>query len=140
MTDAVFTDESRAPTARSIRVALGQSSAAWRALFTRLHAEHPELEETWRYYPDGKSWLLKVTRKAKTVFWLSVQRGRFRVAFYFPERLAGTLLESDLPDRVKAGIRDRAPGGTLFGVRVEIGPKSAVGDVMALVAMKIAAR
>ena len=140
MTDAVFTDESRAPTEPSIHEALGRSAAAWRALFERLHAEHPDLEETWRYYTDGKSWLLKVTRKAKTVFWLSVQRGRFRVAFYFPERLAATLLESDLPDRVKALVRDRAPGGKLFGVRVELGPKSAVDDVLALVRMKATLR
>ena len=135
-TTPYFTDEDRRPTERSIRAALGRAAGAWQLLFEQLRAEHPDLSEAWRYYTDGKSWLLKVTRKATTVFWLSVQHRAFRVTLYFPERLAPALLESDLSEERKAAIRGRASRGKLLGVTVTFGPRRGVRDVMTLIALK----
>lgn len=136
MSAPCFTDKNRAPTEESIREALGRAASAWRALFDELHAEHPELLESWRYYADGKSWLLKVTRRSKTIFWLSVAQNGFRLAFYFPERLTPALLESELSEERKAELRDGEPTGKLRRVAVSFGPKRGVRDVMVLVALK----
>jgi hypothetical protein len=136
MTDAFFTDKNQPPTEESILAALGPAAPAWRGLFDRIHSEHHDLEETWNYYADGKSWLLKATRKSKTVFWLSVRRGAFIVAFYFPARLAGALLDSELSDELKASIRSQTPIGKLLGVRVEFGATRGTKDVMTLITLK----
>lgn len=131
-----FNDKKRKPTEETIFAAIGRAGSAWRALFEQIHREHPDLDEAWRYYEDGKSWLLKVSRRSKTVFWLSVQRGAFRVAFYFPERLTGALLESDLSEECKAEIRGHTPTSKLRPVRVTFGPKRGVQDVMGLILLK----
>ncbi len=44
------------------------------------------LQPQWRYYNDGKAWLCKVTDGRKTMFWLSVWEGFFRVSFFFVQR------------------------------------------------------
>ena len=44
------------------------------------------LQTEWRYYNDGKAWLCKVGDGRKTVFWLSIWEGFFRVSFFFLER------------------------------------------------------
>lgn len=131
-----FTDKNRPPTEESILAALGRASSAWELLFERIHAEHPDLSESWRYYADGKSWLLKVSRKAKTVFWLSVEQGSFRVGFYFPDRLTEKLLASDLSAARKAEIRSSAPMGKLRPVSVSFGSQRGVRDVLTLISLK----
>ncbi len=131
-----FTDRDRAPTEKDVLGALGRAAGAWTKLFGRIRAEHPDLEEAWRYYDDGKSWLLKVSRRSKTVFWGSVQPGAFRLAFYFPERLSAALLASDLSDARKAEIRSQPATGKLRRVPVVFGPQRGVGDVMKLIALK----
>ncbi|MFT3912937.1 MAG: DUF3788 family protein [Anaeromyxobacteraceae bacterium] len=125
-----------APRRRPSRARSGAPRRPGRSLFDRLRAEVPGLEETWRYFPDGKSWLLKVDRKGKTVCWVSVERGQFKVAFYFAARLDAALLESDLSAACKAAIRDGKPAGKLRPVPVTFGPRRGLEDVLTLVRLK----
>ncbi len=136
MPDPYFTDPKRAPDEKSILAAIGRASPAWRALFDDMRAAHPDLAQTWRYYADAKSWLLKVTRKSTTVFWLSVQKGSFRVSFYFPERLKAALLHSELSPERKAEIRSTATDGKLRRIRLVFGGRRGVRDAMTLIALK----
>ena len=131
-----FTDKSCPPTESSILKALGPTAPAWRALFEQMHAEHPDLSEAWSYYADGKSWLMKVTRKSKTVFWVSVEENGFRAAFYFAERLTGALLKSGLSEERKTELRANPPRGKLRSISVSFGPKRGLQDVMTLVGLK----
>ena len=136
MGTAHFTDKSHRPTDADIRAAIGRAAGAWRLLFDRIHAEHPDFSEVWNYYTDGKRWLLKVSRKSKTVFWLTVEQSAFRVGFYFPDRLRKTLLASDLSEERKADIRSSSPIGNLCAVSVTFGPQRGVRDVMTLISLK----
>jgi len=136
METPAFTDKTAAPTEKAILAALGAAAPSWRALFERIQTEHPDLRQAWSYYADGRSWLLKVTRGAKTVFWLSVYEGCFHVGFYFPERLTPELLNSDLSRGRKAQIRGARPTGKLRPVSVELGPESGIADVLRLIDLK----
>ena len=78
MEPLVLTDPDQFPSDEVISSHLGRRRALWDALFAFIHAEHPDCTERWRYYNDSKSWLLNVSRKKKTVFWLSVISGTFR--------------------------------------------------------------
>ena len=84
--------------------------------------------------------MLRVSQKSKTVFWLSVRRGGFTVAFYFAERLRAALLDGALSDGLKARIRSDKPIGKMLGVRVEFGARRGVRDVLALIQLKNALR
>jgi hypothetical protein len=134
MSAPYFTDRDAAPTDQTIAHALGRAAGAWVALFEQLRADG--LSESWKYYADGKSWLLRVSRGTKTVCWVVVERGAFRVGFYFPERALGTLLASDLSDERKAELRAAAPSGKLRRVSIRFGARRGIDDVMTLVALK----
>jgi hypothetical protein len=133
---APLSDKKQRPTQASIELALGRAAGAWRVLFERLRASHPDLEATWRYYDDGKRWLLKLTRKSKTICWVVVERGSFRVGFYFPERLTSTLLESELSAEQKKELRSGKPLGKLRPVGVTFGARRGVRDVLTLISLK----
>lgn len=131
-----FTDEKHRPTEKDIVSVLGRTAGAWRALFDQLHAEHPDIAAVWNYYADGKSWLLKATRKSKTVFWLSVEKGAFRVSFYFPTRLLDAVLASGLSKERQADVRSRAHPGKLFAVTIPFGARRGISDVLTLISLK----
>jgi hypothetical protein len=45
---------------------LGRARRLWEQVMDRLPQVCPGAESQWRYYADGKSWLLKVTLRKKT--------------------------------------------------------------------------
>jgi len=101
MEPPILTDKIIFPTEEIIFLHIGKTKVLWNSLFEYLHAELPDLTEEWRYYNDGKSWLLKVTKKAKTIFWLSVQEGSFRITFYFTDRAEKAIIGSSISDELK---------------------------------------
>lgn len=101
MEQAVLTDKSQFPTQDIIEAHLGKSKHLWYTLFDYIHASHLDFTKQWRYYNDGKSWLLKITRKSKTIFWLSVFEGSFRITFYFTEKAKESIQESHISDELK---------------------------------------
>jgi hypothetical protein len=63
----ILSDESHIPTAKIIFSHLGKSKPLWLALFQFIADAHPDFTQEWRYYRDGKRWLMKVQHKKKTV-------------------------------------------------------------------------
>lgn len=86
MKELVLKDKDIYPTEEVIFSHINKSRTTWNSVFKYVHTNHPELNEEWRYYNDGKSWLLKVTNKTKTIFWLEVVTDAFRITFYLARR------------------------------------------------------
>lgn len=80
---------------------IGRTKSYWNLLFDYIRTEHIDFIEEWRFYKDGKSWLLKVTRKKKTVFWISVVKKSFRMTFYFTDRANSMIAESSISEELK---------------------------------------
>ena len=80
MDKPLLDDKNQHPTEAIIFPLIGRSKAGWRVLFDHLVDAHPDFESTWRFYKDGGRWLLKTTRKSKTIFWLSVTARQIRSA------------------------------------------------------------
>ena len=81
MDQPLLSDKMQFPSEEIIYSHLGKARNIWVSFFEYLHENHPDSITEWRYYNDGKSWLMKVTRKKKTIFWLSVLKGTFRITF-----------------------------------------------------------
>ena len=104
MDKRVLTDSTIFPTDEVVFSHLGKTKSLWIALFELISNEYPDISKEWRYYNDGKSWLMKVTRKAKTVFWLSVIEKTFRITFYFTDKAAQAIKSSTNFKRIEAAI------------------------------------
>jgi hypothetical protein len=109
MSQSVLTDKNQIPSDGIVFPIIGKHKTLWISLFAHIHDHYPEITQEWRYYNDGKSWLLKVTKKAKTIFWLSVIEKTFRVTFYFTDKVEQEIQNSHisqgLKEQFKAGKR-----------------------------------
>lgn len=140
MEPVVLTDPAQFPIDDVVFAHLGKRRALWEALFEHLRTAHPDVVSRWRYYNDGKSWLMNVSRKKKTVFWLSVLERGFRITCYFTDRAAGAIQASTLSDGLKAQFIEGRRVGRLAGITITFQKKRDVEDAKALIALKLAAR
>jgi hypothetical protein len=90
----------------------------------------------WRYYKDGKAWLGKAVRGAKTVCWISLWEGFFRVSFYFATRLKEELEQSIDTEFLDRAMR-QSPVGKLLPIVVEVSDQHQVAELMEIVAFKL---
>lgn len=136
MEPSVLTDPTLFPGDEVIFGHLGRRRALWEALFAFIQAEHPDFVAQWRYYRDGKSWLMNVSRKKKTVFWLSVIKGTFRITAYFTDKAKPAILASALSDELKEQFIGGRRFGTLGGITITFKKKRDVEDARILIALK----
>jgi hypothetical protein len=106
MEQTLLSDPNQFPSDEIIFFHIGKAKELWIALFNSIHAEHPDFTEDWRYYRDGKRWLLKVNQKKKTIFWLSIAQDSFRITFYFNDKAEGAIFSSDLSETLKEQYRN----------------------------------
>lgn len=108
------------PTSDVIAKALGDANKAYIEFVNELARHDIQLE--WRYYNDGKAWLSKGLYKwtgvrggknQKTVFWLSIWDGFFKVTIYFPEKVRAELLNLPLDNEIKLLIANSKQMGKL---------------------------
>jgi hypothetical protein len=138
MEPSVLTDRNLFPSDEVIFGHLGKRQALWEALFGFIHAEHPDFVGQWRYYNDGKSWLMNVSRKKKTVFWLSVTSGAFRITSYFTDKAADAIRASALSDGLKQQFLGGPRYGKLGAITITFTKQRDLKDAKVLMALKIA--
>lgn len=138
MDQAVLANKNQRPTEEVIFSHIGRSRALWLSLFDHIHSDHPDFTEQWRYYLDGKRWLLKVSRNARTIFWLSIGEGSFRTTFYFTDKAGDAVLNSTISDELKQQYRGGKKFGKIRGLTILYKHKRDVGYARQLIAIKVA--
>lgn len=136
----VLTDKDQFPTEEIIFSHIGKSKKLWISLFGLIYTEHPEFEEQWRFYNDGKSWLMKVVKKKKTIFWLSVIKSEFRITFYFTDRIEEDLMNSSISDELKAGFKNGQKFGKIRGITITFKNKKDIDYAQTLIGIKLRAK
>lgn len=116
---------------------LGKAKAAWDAFGAGVAERYPDAAFEWRYYNDGKAWLCKLTRKKKTVCWISIWDGHFRTGFYFMPRHDQAVEALPIAAGLKAAYRSHAPFGAMKPLTIEVRTKQALDEVFTVAAFKI---
>jgi hypothetical protein len=140
MDQPVLSDKTQFPAEEIIFSHLGKTKNIWVSFFEYLHENHPDIISEWRYYNDGKSWLMKNTRKKKTVFWLSIIKGSFRITFYFTERAAKAIAGSTIPAEMKKQFKEGKQFGKIRGLTVVFKYKKDIETAKALLAIKLSVK
>lgn len=86
----------------------------------------------WRYYNDGKSWLCKVVNKKRTIFWLSVWEGYFKVSFYFTEKHKEGIASLPISESAKNQFIGAKPIGKLIPFTIEVYSEEQLADVLTI--------
>lgn len=74
----------------------------------------------WRYYNDGKSWLCKITRKKKTIVWISLWDSLFKSSFYFTEKTRCGIETLKIDTKIKTSFSKEKSIGKLIPLILEI--------------------
>jgi hypothetical protein len=137
MEQPILSDKNLFPTNEIIYSHIGKSKDLWNSLFEYIHSNHPDFSEQWRYYNDGKSWLLKVTRKSKTIFWLSVIKNSFRITFYFTDRAEAAIIESPVSNELKEQFKNGKRYNKIRGITIIFKNKKDVEYAKTLIGIKL---
>ena len=137
MDKPVLSHKTQFPTDEIISSHLGKTKDIWDSFFGYLHVNYPDITSEWRYYNDGKSWLMKNTQKKKTVFWLSVQKDFFRTTFYFTDKAAKAIADSTIPAEMKKQFKDEKHYGKIRGLTVLFKYKKDVETAKVLLVIKL---
>lgn len=133
----VLTDKEQFPTEEVIYSYIGKKQQLWLGVFDYIHTNYPEFSEEWRYYNDGKTWLLKVTRKTKTIFWLSILKDTFRMTFYFTDKAEELINKSTITDDLKEQFFCGKKINKIRPITIVFKYKKDVENAKALMAIKL---
>lgn len=133
----LLNDPDAFPTAELLEQALGRAYPALRAFTGTVRSDVFLLNPEWRFYGDGKAWLCKITAGKRTVAWLSVWRGCFKVALYFTEKTGAGIGDLAIADSLKDQYRSNRPSGRLKPLVIEVKRRAQLGDVYALLRYKM---
>ena len=115
---------------------LGKVKIAWDSFSDFINESYPSFSGEWRYYNDGKNWLYKITKKKKTICWVSIYHNLFKTTFYFPDRAEELITKSKLKkeyiDRFIHGKRY----GKIRGITVDIKKSTDLDTTKTLIEIK----
>ena len=137
MDKPVLSDPAIFPSDEVLSAHLGRAKPSFDTLFEFNHNKFPEFVERWNYYMDGKRWLLNVSRKKKTLFWLSVKDRAFTTTFYLNAKAARLVPESNISQKLKDQFKE-SEGKKFRGITVIIKTKKDVEAYEKLLALKMA--
>lgn len=134
---AVLGDKDIYPSEELINSIIGEKKAVWLKIMSYPHEKYNDVSEEWRYYNDGKQWLFKLTRKKKTIFWLSLLKDTFRITFYFGNKAEPAIISSSLPESVKNEFVNGQRFGNIRGITTIISGDSDVDKICKLIDLKV---
>jgi hypothetical protein len=132
----ILKDQDRIPDQEVLREALKERMALYEDLMDALAAVPFGLSHEWRYYKDGHAWLCKVTDRKKTILWLSVFDGFFKVAFYFSARTGEGVARLPIDDSIRDRFEKAAFIGKVKPLIIHVLESSHVKDALQVAAYK----
>lgn len=140
METPLLSDKNQYPTEEIIFSYIGKTRNLWISFFDYIHSNHPDFFEEWRYYNDGKSWLMKVTRKSKTIFWLSLIKNSFRITFYFTDRAEKTIAASGVSEELKEQFLNGKRYNKIRGLTLVFKTKKDIDFAAGLIGIKLSVK
>jgi len=115
---------------------LGKVKDTWDSFMDFINESYPSFSGEWRYYKDGKSWLYKITKKKKTVCWVSIWHNMFKTTFYFPDKAEELIKASKLKEEYIDQFIHGKKYGKIRGVTVVIKKSTDVTSTKKLIEIK----
>ncbi len=117
---------------------IGHKSLLWQQIISYLYNRHKDISEKWKYYNDGKSWLFRTLKKEKTIFWIRVFKGSFKIAFWFGDKAELIIKQSDLSDYIKKDFEVAKKMGNMGRcISIDVTDSKDFNDVIKLIEIKL---
>ena len=135
-TKPCLNDKEEFPDDKVLSRCLGKVKPTWDSFLALLDETYPSFSAEWRYYRDGNNWLYKVTKKKKTVCWVSVWINAFKTTFYFPDRAEDPIVASKLKKEYIEQFLHGKRYGKIRGVTVTVKKSTDLTSIKKLIEIK----
>lgn len=125
------------PDENELSMHLGNSFKAWTDFNSLIKTFSPELKPEWNYYKDGKCWLCKVIFKKKTICWISVWEGFFKVTVYFHINNETEVLQLDINNDLKEQFRNAKPSGKIKPFTLNFPDSDPLASIVKIMKLKL---
>jgi hypothetical protein len=115
---------------------LGNVKNAWDSFIDFIKENYPAFSGEWRYYNDGKSWLYKLTKKKKTICWISIYHELIKTTFYFPDKAEDLITNSNLKKEYIDQFIYGKRYGKIRGITVSIKKATDLSSTKTLIEIK----
>lgn len=137
MENQLLRDSDTFPSDEVIEKALGKSYPAYKEFIATVTSPAYGLNPEWNYYKDGKAWLCKVVYKKKTVCWLSVWDGFFKVSFFFTEKTYPGVAALDIDKMLRDDfVRNKTNIGKLIPLLINVSQSEQLDNIMKIILYK----
>ncbi len=133
-----LSDETIYPDDDLLKQVLGRSYNAFCELL-KLY-DRNEMTYEWRYYREGKAWLLKVQKKKRTIVWMSAWKGYIKGVMYFAEKYIQDIYTLPISEENKQRIKQTKNVGKSKPCIFEIRNKKVLKDFETVMHFKIKAK
>ncbi|MBK8477808.1 MAG: DUF3788 family protein [Opitutaceae bacterium] len=123
--------------ADNLKNELGRWFSIYETLTETLSTPPYDISPEWRFYRDGGAWICKMTRKEKTVFWISVWKQFLNCGFYFTQRSGDGISDLSIDQSLKSSYANATPVGKLFPLIINLTAKKQLDDLYTVVSYKI---
>ena len=137
MSQTVLNDKNVAPNDDIIFSIIGDRQLLWKQTISYLCDNNNDISEEWKYYNDGKSWLFRVLKKKKTLFWIRILEDTFRIAFWFAEKLEPLIMQSNLPENLKTQYKNAKPFNKSRSIYIDMRDSTDFENVKKLIDLKL---
>ena len=131
-------DEKVEPNEKLIFSIIGDKQEVWKETMTYLDNSSGSISYVWKYYKDGKCWMLRVLRKKNTVCWIHLLNNTFRIAFYFAERLENVIYNSYLSQELKDQYKHAKAFNKSRAIFIDVAKHADINQIKTLIDLKLA--
>ncbi len=124
------------PTLEFIAETLQAAYPVYTEFIAFVNAPENTLDPAWLYYNDVKYWLCKVQHRKKTVFWLTIWEGYFKLTLYFTARHTAAIQALAIDPAIKGQHLANQQIGKLRPVTLNISQTTQLPDAYTLIEFK----
>jgi hypothetical protein len=136
---SAFIDKTQQPDEAGVREALGAQWDQWQSIRQYAAGAYAGSAEEWRFYGRSSGWTLLLKQRKRTILYLFPGSDRLTVLFVFGESAVTAAAQVDLPEPVKAAIRDAKPYMEGRSFQVDVATEDDVAVVQRLMTIKMTA-
>jgi len=137
MEASMLYDESFKPDDESLFQIFGETAKHWQAVKKHLKDEFGNYNEEWKFYYKKSGWLLQVTQKKRTLFWLRPFIGYFSITFWFSDKTVAIVEKSDLPEDIINTLKNAKKHQIGRSISIYVKLTEDVENVKKLIGIKI---
>lgn len=134
---SIFDDKSHPPTSDDLIGILGVSHSWWDQIEIFVRAHYPAATEEWKHPGAKWGWGYRLKDRKRVIIYLSPDRGFFRVAMVFSEKMVQQVLDSDVSGELKTLLKEATVYTEGRGIRWELRDAGQLPDVEKLILIKL---